>query len=87
MKQHRSPTHPGGTLKRLSLEPMGLSTVDMAKAVRVSRRMISKLVNERGAVTPEMAVRFSIAFKTKPQRWLICRRITIYGMRNGRSSG
>jgi antitoxin HigA-1 len=70
MKQSRPPTHPGGILKRLYLEPLELSTIDLAKAVGVSRKTISKLVNERGAVTPEMALRLSIAFKTTPQLWL-----------------
>jgi len=70
MKAHRPPSHPGGILKRLYLEPLNLSTVDFAKAVGVSRKTISKLINERGAVTPAMALRFSIAFKTTPQLWL-----------------
>src|SRR5208282_4770812 len=70
MKAHRAPTHPGGILKRLYLGPMKLSTIDLAKALGVSRKTISKLVNERGAITPEMALRLSIAFKTTPQLWL-----------------
>jgi len=36
----------------------------------VSRKTISKLINERGSVTPEMALRLSRAFKTTPQLWL-----------------
>jgi antitoxin HigA-1 len=70
MKSHRAPTHPGGILKRLYLQPLNLSTIELAEAIGVSRKTISKLINERGAVTPEMALRFSIAFKTTPQLWL-----------------
>jgi antitoxin HigA-1 len=70
MKHHRPPTHPGGILSRLYLEPMNLTTVELAKALDVSRKTVSKLINERGAVTPEMALRLSIAFKTTPQLWL-----------------
>jgi antitoxin HigA-1 len=70
MKNRRAPTHPGGILQRLYLQPLDVSTVELAKAVGVSRKTISKLVNERGAVTPEMALRLSIAFKTTPQLWL-----------------
>jgi addiction module HigA family antidote len=69
-KGHRAPTHPGGILGRLYLEPLGLSTVALSKAIGVSRKTISKLVNERGAITPEMALRLSIAFNTTPQLWL-----------------
>ena len=36
----------------------------------MSRKTISKLLNERGSVTPEMALRLSRAFKTTPQLWL-----------------
>src|SRR5580704_14750725 len=70
MKQMRAPTHPGGILRRLYLEPMNLSTIELAKAIGVSRKTISQLINERSAVTPELALRFSIAFKTTPQLWL-----------------
>jgi addiction module HigA family antidote len=70
MKELRAPTHPGGILKRLYLKPLNLSTVVLAKAIGVSRKTISKLVNERGAITPEMAFRLSIAFNTTPRLWL-----------------
>ena len=70
MKLRRQPTHPGGILKRLYLEPLKLSIGYLAEALGVSRKTISKLINERGAVTPEMALRLSIAFKTSAQLWL-----------------
>jgi addiction module HigA family antidote len=70
MKKRRTLTHPGGILKRLYLEPLDLSTVAFAKAIGVSRKTISKLVNKRGAITPEMALRLSIAFNTTQGLWL-----------------
>jgi len=36
----------------------------------VSRKTISKIVNENGAVTPEMALRLSRSFDTTPELWL-----------------
>lgn len=66
----RPPTHPGGIIKRLYLEPLGLSVSAAAKALGVSRKTLSKIVNERGAVTPDMALRLSRAFHTTPQVWL-----------------
>jgi len=68
--RRRPPAHPGGILKRMHLEPLSLTTSDLADAIGVSRKTISKLINERGSVTPEMALRLSIAFKTTPQLWL-----------------
>ncbi|MEW6229676.1 MAG: HigA family addiction module antitoxin [Bacillota bacterium] len=66
----RPPTHPGGILKRHYLEPLSLSVSTVAEALGVSRKTLSKIVNERGAVTPEMALRLSKAFHTTPQVWL-----------------
>lgn len=70
MKYKRSPSHPGGILKRLYLEPLGISLTALAVALGVSRKTVSKLINEKGSVTPEMALRLSIAFETTPQLWL-----------------
>jgi antitoxin HigA-1 len=66
----RCPAHPGGILKRQYLEPLNMSVTELARALRVSRKTISKLLNERGAVTPEMALRLSRAFDTTPGLWL-----------------
>ncbi len=66
----RPPTHPGGIIKRLYLEPLSLSVSRAAKALGVSRKTLSKIVNERGSVTPDMALRLSKAFHTTPQVWL-----------------
>lgn len=54
----------------LWLEPMGLSITDAAEALGVSRKTLSKIVNGRGALTPEMAVRLGRAFGTSPESWL-----------------
>ena len=70
MNNERAPSHPGGILKRLYLAPLKLTVVEMAEALGVSRKAISKLVNQRGRITPEMALRLSIALRTTPQLWL-----------------
>ena len=70
LARKRPPTHPGGILKRHHLEPLSWSVSRAAAALGVSRKTLSKIVNERGAVTPEMALRLSKAFHTTPQLWL-----------------
>ncbi len=70
MKRKKAPSHPGGILTRLYLDPLNINVVDLARALKVSRKTVSKLVNERGAITPEMALRLSIAFDTTPHLWL-----------------
>lgn len=68
--KNRAPTHPGGILKRHYLEPLSLAISDAAAALGVSRKTVSKIVNERGDVTPDMALRLSKAFRTSPELWL-----------------
>lgn len=42
----------------------------MADTLGVSRKTLSKIINERGAITPDMALRLSRAFDTTPDFWL-----------------
>jgi antitoxin HigA-1 len=65
-----NPPHPGEILRELCLDPLGLSVTDAAKALRVSRKTLSEILNGRAAITPEMAIRLSIAFDTTPESWL-----------------
>lgn len=66
----RSPSHPGAILRHLHLKPLRLNVAQAAAALGVSRKTLSKIINERGAVTPDMALRLSRAFKTTPELWL-----------------
>jgi antitoxin HigA-1 len=65
-----NPPHPGEVLKTLCLEPINLSVTDAAKALDVSRKTLSAILNGRAGISPEMAVRFSIAFGTSAESWL-----------------
>ena len=62
----RAPNHPGGILKRLYLIPMEIKITELAKRIGVSRKTVSKLINEKSAITPDMALRLSRAFNTTP---------------------
>lgn len=70
VSRKRAPTHPGGILKRQHLEPLSLTVSQAAAALGVSRKTVSKIVNERGDVTPDMALRLSRVFGTTPELWL-----------------
>ena len=63
-------THPGRILKEDYLEPLSITITEMALILGVSRKTLSKIVNQRGAITPEMALRLSRAFDTTPELWL-----------------
>jgi len=68
--QMHSPPHPGEILRSLCLEPLGLTVTDAAKALGVSRKTLSSILNGRAGVSPEMAVRLSMAFNTTAESWL-----------------
>ena len=65
-----NPPHPGFVIKELCLEPLGLSVTDAAKALGVSRKTLSCIINGKAGVSPEMAVRLSIAFNTSSGSWV-----------------
>lgn len=65
-----NPPHPGKVLRQLCLEPLGLTVTQMAEALGVSRKTLSAILNERAGISPEMAVRLSIAFGTSSESWL-----------------
>lgn len=69
MLMHKPP-HPGEILRELCLEPLGVSVSDAAKALGVSRKTLSAILNGRSGISPEMAVRLSIAFDTSAESWL-----------------
>ena len=65
-----NPPHPGEILKALCLEPLGLTVTAAAEALGVSRKTLSAILNGRAGISPEMAVRLSIAFGTTAESWL-----------------
>ena len=69
MRMH-NPPHPGEVLKTLCLEPLKLSVTETAKALGVSRKTLSAILNGRAGISPEMAVRLSMAFGTSAESWL-----------------
>jgi antitoxin HigA-1 len=69
MRMH-NPPHPGEIIRTLCLEPLGLSVTAAAEALGVSRKTLSGILNGRGGISPEMAVRLSIAFGTSAESWL-----------------
>lgn len=69
-KMQRKPNHPGCILREDYIKPLVITVTDMASKLGVSRKTLSKILNEKGAVTPDMALRLSRAFGTTPELWL-----------------
>ncbi|MCL4410736.1 MAG: HigA family addiction module antitoxin [Gammaproteobacteria bacterium] len=65
-----NPPHPGEVLRELCIEPLGLSVTAAAEALGVSRKTLSAVLNGKAGISPEMAIRLSIAFDTSAESWL-----------------
>ncbi len=68
--QMHNPPHPGEIIRELCLEPLGLSVTEAAEGLGVSRKTLSAILNGRAGISPEMALRLSMAFNTSAESWL-----------------
>jgi addiction module HigA family antidote len=63
------PAHPGQLMKH-SIEASGLSLTDAAKRLGVTRQTLSRVINGRTSLSPEMAVRASKVFGSTVEHWM-----------------
>lgn len=68
--QMHNPPHPGQVLRELCFEPLGLTVTEAAEGLGVTRKTLSAVLNGRAGISPEMALRLSIAFDTSAESWL-----------------
>jgi len=64
------PVHPGKILKHDFMEPFGLSSNALAKAIGVTPARINEIVRERRGITAETALRLAKYFCTDAQSWM-----------------
>ena len=57
MTRMHNPPHPGATLREDVLPALGLSVTDAASQLGVTRAALSRVLNERAAISPTMALR------------------------------
>ena len=65
----KNPSHPG-EIVRECIEGLELNVTEGAKALGVTRAALSRVLNARASVSPEMAVRLSKAFGSTVGFWL-----------------
>jgi len=58
----KNPPHPGGFVRAEIIEPAELSVTAAAAVLGVTRPALSAFLNERSALSPEMALRLEKAF-------------------------
>lgn len=67
----RKPTHPGEVFLKDVLEPLNVTITDAAKMLGITRKALSEFVNEKSALSPEMAIRIAKATNTTPESWMM----------------
>lgn len=65
----KAPPHPGGIVKDC-IDDLGLSVTEAARVLDVTRPTLSRVINGRSGISPEMAIRLSLAFGSTPEMWL-----------------
>jgi addiction module HigA family antidote len=65
-----NPPHPGEIIREFCIEPLSLTVTDAAKALGVTRKTFSAILNGRSGISPEMALRLSKVFGRSPEGWL-----------------
>ena len=66
----KNPPHPGRSIRTACLEPLGLSVSEAAKVLGVTRQTLTKVINGKSSISPEMAIRLTKAFGSTPETWL-----------------
>ena len=69
MNMH-NPPHPGEFIIDIYLEPNGISGRELAEKLRVAPSTLSRVLKGSSRVTPEMALRLSVALGRSPESWL-----------------
>lgn len=66
----KNPPHPGRIVRDDCLPELQLTVGEAATALGVSRQTLDKIVNGRGSITPDMAIRFEKVFGSSADTWL-----------------
>ncbi len=65
-----NPPHPGEILQGLWLTPLELSVTEAARRLGISRPTLSRILNGKGSITPELALRLELVFEVSALSWL-----------------
>ena len=66
----RKPTHPGSVFLEDVMKPLNLSFTKTAQLLGISRKALSEFINEKSSLSPDMALRISIATGTSAESWM-----------------
>jgi addiction module HigA family antidote len=66
----KKPVHPGQLVRFDCIEALGLNIGKAAEVLGVTRPTLSRVINGRSSISPEMAIRLSKAFGGTAEIWL-----------------
>ena len=66
-----NPPHPGEFIRETYIEPFDISVRSLAESLGVAASTLARIVSERSAISPEMALRLSKAVGRSPESWLV----------------
>lgn len=64
------PPHPGEYIREDILPSLNMSISDFAEHLGVTRNTASRIINEKSAISTDMAIRLGQAFKNGARFWL-----------------
>lgn len=65
----KNPPHPGGVVKDC-IDDLELSVTEAARILGIARPTLSRIISGQSGISPEMALRLSMAFGSTPEMWL-----------------
>ncbi len=65
-----NPPHPGEFIRKTYIEPFDISIRSLAENLSVAASTLTRIISERSAVSPEMALHLSKALGRSPESWL-----------------
>jgi addiction module HigA family antidote len=66
----KNPPHPGELLREDVLQPLGIEVTEAAQRLGVSRTTLSRVINGRAGVSPDLAIRLERAGVSTARFWM-----------------
>lgn len=66
----KNPPHPGLSVRHDCIEACNLTVTEAARILGVTRQSLDRVLNGRGGISAEMAIRLSKAFGGSAESWL-----------------
>jgi len=70
MRRMTCPTHPGEILKEDILPDLGITVTEAAKQLGVTRVALSRIINGKAGISPDMALRLAAWLGSSPESWI-----------------